>query len=143
MTPFEAWMKKRPSVSHLRVFGCKAYVHVPKDERGKLDNKAKKCILVGYGEETKGYRLYDPDKKRICFSRDVSFNESECGIELDVTPSGGDLYVELELQDEGSVSPDQPVVAEQAPVHQPPEQLSTRRSGRERLFLTIMETEST
>ena len=134
MTPFEAWMKKRPSVSHLRVFGCKAYVHVPKDERGKLDNKAKKCILVGYGEETKGYRLYDPDKKRICFSRDVSFNESECGIELDVTPSGGDLYVELELQDESSVSPDQPVVAELAPVHQPPEQPSTRRSGRERRF---------
>ena len=60
MTPFEAWMKKKPTVSHLRVFGCKAYAHVPKDERGKLDSKAKKCILVGYGEDTKGYRLYDP-----------------------------------------------------------------------------------
>ena len=42
--------------------------------------------------------------------------------------------MELELQDEGSVSPDQPVVAEQAPVHQPPEQPSTRWSGRERRF---------
>ena len=66
----------------------------------------------------------------ICFSRDVSFNESECGIELDVTPSRGDVYVELELQDEGSVSTE-PVVADQAPVHQPPEQPSARRSGRE------------
>ena len=91
MTPFEAWMKKRPSVPHLRVFGCKAYVHVPKNERGKLDKKAK-CILVGYGEETKGYRLYDPERKRICFSRGVSFNEHKCGMEHEVTETGGDLF---------------------------------------------------
>ena len=32
------------------------YAHVLKDERDKLDSKAKKCILVGYGEETKGYQ---------------------------------------------------------------------------------------
>ena len=58
-TPYEAWMAKKPSFSHLWVFGCKPYAHVPKDERGKLDHKAKPCILVGYGTETKGYRLYD------------------------------------------------------------------------------------
>ena len=122
MTPFEA-------VSHLRVFGCKAYAHVPKDECGKLDSKASECILVGYGEETKGYRLYDPNKRRICFSRDVSFNESDCGIELDVTPSGVQ-YVELELESVYS----EPVVADQAPVRQPPGQPSARWSGRERRF---------
>ena len=27
-----------------------------KDERGKLDSKAQKCVLLGYGSETKGYR---------------------------------------------------------------------------------------
>ena len=59
LTPFIAWMKKKPSVSHLHVFGCKAYMHVPKDESGKLDSKAKKSIFVGYGENTKGYRLYN------------------------------------------------------------------------------------
>ena len=106
--------------------------HVPKDESGKLNNKARKCILVGYGEKTKGYRLYDPNKWRICFSRDVSFNESDCGIELDVTPSGGDHYVELALLDESVCS--EPVVADQAPVHQPPGQPRARRSGRERRF---------
>ena len=95
MTTFEVWMTKRTSVSHLRVFRCKANAHIPKDKWGKLNNKARMCILVGYGEETKG--LFDPDKKRIHFSQDVSFNVSECGIELDVTPSGGDVYVELKL----------------------------------------------
>ncbi len=57
MTPFEAWTKMKPSVGHLRVFGSDAYAHVPKEERRKLDSKAKKCTFVGYGDETKGYRL--------------------------------------------------------------------------------------
>ena len=68
-------------VDHLRIFGCQAFVHVPKDERKKLDSKSKKCILMGYGTTTKGYRLYDPLKKRVVFSRDVIFNEQKCGLE--------------------------------------------------------------
>ena len=38
VTPFEAWMKQKPGVEHLRVFGCDAYAHVAKDERKKLDS---------------------------------------------------------------------------------------------------------
>ncbi|GKC25657.1 putative RNA-directed DNA polymerase, partial [Tanacetum coccineum] len=33
------------SYRHLRVFGCKASVHIPKDERSKLDVKAKPCVF--------------------------------------------------------------------------------------------------
>jgi hypothetical protein len=58
------------------VFGCEAYAHVPKDERKKLDSKARKCILLGYGTEMKGYRLYHPNRARVFHSRDVQFNES-------------------------------------------------------------------
>ena len=42
----------------LRVFGCTAYAYILKDELQKLDPKARKSILMGYGTETKGYRLY-------------------------------------------------------------------------------------
>ena len=56
-TPFQAWYGKKPNVSHLRVFGCSAYIHIPKDERKKLDPKAKKCIFLGYGTSRKGYQL--------------------------------------------------------------------------------------
>ena len=35
MTPFKAWVKQKPCVEHLRVFGCDAYAHVAKDERKK------------------------------------------------------------------------------------------------------------
>ena len=31
-TPMEAWLGHKPSLRHLRVFGCKAYAHVPKEK---------------------------------------------------------------------------------------------------------------
>ena len=72
MTPAEAWMGEKPAVDHLRVFGCVAYAHVTRDERHKLDPKARKCVFLGYGTETKGYRLYDPEHRRFFISRDVN-----------------------------------------------------------------------
>ena len=44
MTPHEAWTSVKPTVKHFRVFGCDAFVHIPRDERHKLDSK------MGYGE---------------------------------------------------------------------------------------------
>jgi len=35
------WFGKNVKYSHLRVFDCKAFVHVPKDERSKLDAKSR------------------------------------------------------------------------------------------------------
>ena len=58
MTPYEAWTGDKPSVKHLRVFGCVCYAHVPKDERKKLDPKARECIFLGYSTEVKGYYYY-------------------------------------------------------------------------------------
>ena len=40
MTPYEAWYGHKPHVSHLRVFGCAAYAHIPKADRRKLDPKS-------------------------------------------------------------------------------------------------------
>ena len=51
-------------------------MHVPKDKRRKLDAKAEKCILVGYSDEKKGYKCYNPRTKQARVSRDVVFDES-------------------------------------------------------------------
>ena len=56
-TPQEVWTGKKPSIKHLNFFGCDAYVHVPKDKRSKLDNKAEKCICISYKDGMKGYKL--------------------------------------------------------------------------------------
>ena len=77
VTPFEAWTNEKPSISHLKTFGCKCYAHIPKQNRTKLEPKAKECIFVGYPSESKAYRVYDPVDKRLFVSRDVSFLENQ------------------------------------------------------------------
>ena len=95
-TPYEAWTGGKPEVGHLRVFGCEAYTHVPKENRKKLDAKARKCVLVGYGEETKGYRLFDPSRMKVIYSRDVVFNEADIERQSDEIASEEE-FVELDL----------------------------------------------
>ena len=79
MTPFEALVKRNPSVKHFKVFGCEAFALIPKNERRKLDSKAVKCIFLGYAEFSKGYRLFDIEKSKVTISRDVKFNENKIG----------------------------------------------------------------
>ena len=78
-TPHQAWYGQKPRVEHLRVFGCTAFVHIPKDERGKLDSKTRKCILLGYGSVQKGYRVFDHLTQKTSYSRNVKFDERESG----------------------------------------------------------------
>ena len=58
------------------MFGSIAYVHVPREKWRKLDAKDEKCILVGYSDEQKGYKCYNPSTKQAHGSHDVVFDES-------------------------------------------------------------------
>jgi hypothetical protein len=49
-----------PSLTHLMVFGCDFYVHIPKENRSKLNKKDKNCIFIGYKDDLKGYKLWNP-----------------------------------------------------------------------------------
>jgi len=75
MTLEEKFTGKKPDVSHLGVFGCIAYVHVPDEKRSKLDPKAEKCIFIRYSLEQKGYRCFNPSTRKLQVSRDVVFDE--------------------------------------------------------------------
>jgi hypothetical protein len=100
MTPFECWTGEKPNVDYLGTFGCTAYAHISKDERKKLDPKAKRCMLLGYGNVTKGYRLYDSISSRVIHSRDVLFEESTRAIEINQKESSVSLYEEKQKIDE-------------------------------------------
>ena len=43
--PQEAWSRRKPGISHLRVFGSVAHVHVPDDRREKLYDKSERFIF--------------------------------------------------------------------------------------------------
>jgi len=75
MTPEEKFTCNKPYVSHLKMFGCIAYVHVPNEKRSKLDPKVEKCIFIGYSLEQKGYRCFNLSTRKLQVNRDVVFDE--------------------------------------------------------------------
>ena len=75
-TPEELFSGKKPSISHLKVFGSPVFVHSTKPSRSKLDPRSEKCILLGFDTEAKAYRCYRPSTKRVFISRDVTVDET-------------------------------------------------------------------
>jgi transposase InsO family protein len=76
-TPYEAWYGKKPSVEHLRVFGCVAHVKSARPLLRKLDDRSTPMIFIGYEPGSKAYRVYNPVTRRVHISRDVVFDEGE------------------------------------------------------------------
>ena len=70
-----------------------------KVERHKLDSKARKCVLLGYGANQKGYHLYDIECIKVNHSRDVVLNETSMfGIQKESAVKK--FNVELETDEE-------------------------------------------
>jgi hypothetical protein len=65
------------------VFVYRAFVHIPRDERSKLDSKVKQCIFMGYGHEEFGYILWNSVNMKIKRSRDIVFFEDQTIEDLD------------------------------------------------------------
>ena len=103
ITPHEKFFGKKPDLSHVRIFGSIAYVHIPDATRQKLDPKSEKCILVGYSLEQKGYKCYNPITRKARTSRDVVFDKSASWYapEKPSSPSPlGEEFVITALEDE-------------------------------------------
>lgn len=78
-TPFEIFVRKKPNISNLKLYGSKVFVRVPEIKRqSKWDRKADIGILVGY--ESVGYRVLVNNK--IIVTRHVDFVENEKLIEF-------------------------------------------------------------
>jgi hypothetical protein len=74
--PFVVWYGKKPSVHHLRVFGCIPYVRNTRPHLSKFEDRGQKMIFIGYERGTKDYRVYDPVTGRVHIIRDVVFDEA-------------------------------------------------------------------
>ncbi|KAJ0547538.1 putative RNA-directed DNA polymerase [Helianthus annuus] len=73
-SPYEIVFGFKPSLTHLRNFGCLCFSTVL-NEPDKFTYHADKCVLIGYSNVKKGYKLWSLDNKKVLFSRDVKFYE--------------------------------------------------------------------
>jgi hypothetical protein len=73
-TPEKMFTGKKLEVSHLKIFGCPVFIHIPKEKRNKME-PSEKGIFVGYCEVSKAFRIYIPGHFHIDISRDVIVDE--------------------------------------------------------------------
>jgi len=75
-TPYEMLHGQRPNLSHLRVWGCRGFAHIPLEQQAKLSPKSREILFMGYLPGVKGYRVRDVATGQFFNSRDIIFNEN-------------------------------------------------------------------
>jgi hypothetical protein len=102
LTPFELRFGRRPSVSHLRPFGCKCFV-LKYGNLDKFESHSFDGILLGYTPHGRSYRVYNLETNTIVESCDVTFDETapcpcdvfECACDKEMEES---IFVDEGLQ---------------------------------------------
>ncbi|KAL0279418.1 UNVERIFIED_CONTAM: hypothetical protein PYX00_000982 [Menopon gallinae] len=74
-SPYEIFFGKQPYLGHMKEFGCDVFVKNNAPNKDKFQPRAQKMIFVGYSSQSKGYRVYDPNKNKFEDVRDVYFRE--------------------------------------------------------------------
>jgi transposase InsO family protein len=77
-TPFELFKGWKPSLRHVRVWGCPSEIRVYNPQEKKLDPRTISGYFVGYAERSKGYKFYCPSyHTRFVESRNAKFLEND------------------------------------------------------------------
>ena len=82
--PYELFKGRKPNIMHLRVFGCKCFVHNNgKNALGKFDPRSDEAIFLGYSSQSKAYKVFN--KRTLCVEESVHvlFDESNSLVEHD------------------------------------------------------------
>ena len=111
VTPYEKMFDRRPDLSHLRTWGCRALVRVPIGA-GKLEPRAVAGMLVGYSDSAKAYLVWLPLENEVIVARDVKFYEDQYLPKMD---NQATRLAELTAAEPGPGSP----VGPSPPVHGP------------------------
>jgi hypothetical protein len=82
LTPFELRFSRKPSVSHLRSFGCTCFV-LKHDNLDKFESHSFDGFLLGYTPHGRSYRVYNLETNTVVESCDVTIDETApcpCGV---------------------------------------------------------------
>lgn len=77
--PCELWFERKPFIQHLRVFGCVAFAHTPKEKlkHSKLSDRSRKMMMIRYSDNMKAYKLINPNTMEVEYTRSVTFHEGK------------------------------------------------------------------
>ena len=76
-TSYEIMANKKPIVKYFHVFGAKCFTLKDDEQLGKFESKAHEGIFLGYSLESKAYRVYVIDHKKVIESMNVTFDDNK------------------------------------------------------------------
>ncbi|GJT01830.1 putative ribonuclease H-like domain-containing protein [Tanacetum coccineum] len=76
-TPYELITGKIPIISYIRPFGCHVTILNTIDHLGKFEEKADEGFLVGYSLNSKAFRVYNLETKRVEENLHINFLENK------------------------------------------------------------------
>ncbi|XP_074296995.1 uncharacterized protein LOC141627663 [Silene latifolia] len=77
MKMVRSMLRRKPSLRHLRVWGCPAEVRLYNPNEKKLDPRTVSGYFIGYSQKSKGYRFYCPNHRtRIVETGNARFIEN-------------------------------------------------------------------
>jgi len=131
-TSYEVLFQKKPTISHLRPFYTKCYVHIPEEKRAvgsKLDAHALEGYLIGYMETTRIFRIYIPSQHKVDAYRQVKFEPSSY-TSVDIhTPTPTSNNADQQILPHDHSRPTSPSDQLQSEVTQPQQQTTTQSSS--------------
>ncbi|GJX58741.1 putative ribonuclease H-like domain-containing protein [Tanacetum coccineum] len=76
-TPYELLTGKIPIISYIRPFGCHVTILNTIDHLGKFAGKSDEGFLVGYSLQSKAFRVYNLESKRVEENLHITFLENK------------------------------------------------------------------
>ena len=98
--PFKALHGHKANVSHLRFFCSKSWAKIPINKRKAFQDQSSKCIMLGYVEDAKSYKLMEVSTRKCFIERSVQFEEDQfcdCVERRSTTQYEGDIVTFVEL----------------------------------------------
>ncbi|GJY31356.1 putative ribonuclease H-like domain-containing protein [Tanacetum coccineum] len=80
-TPYELVTGKIPIISYIRPFGCHVTILNTIDHLGKFEGKSDEGFLVGYSLQSKAFRVYNLETKRVEENLHITFLENKPNVE--------------------------------------------------------------
>ncbi|GJY56587.1 putative ribonuclease H-like domain-containing protein [Tanacetum coccineum] len=79
-TPYELIFGRPPSISFMRPFGCPVTILNTLDPLGKFDGKAEEGFLVGYSVNSKAFKVFNSQTRKVEENLHVNFLENKLNV---------------------------------------------------------------